>query len=120
MKYLKYLGLSFLTSITLIISLTLFVTLLNYFDFISFNTLSILKILIPLLSIFVGGIYIGRKANKRGFLEGIKFSIIFILLFVIISFILDEVINIKDIIFYLMVLITSVFGSVLGINTVKE
>ena len=120
MKYLKHLGISFLTSVLLIIGLTFFVTTLNYFDFISLKVLSILKFLIPLFSIFIGGFYMGRKANKKGFLEGIKFSIIFILIFITVSFALNEVINVKDIIFYLMILITSVLGSMFGINTKKE
>lgn len=120
MKYLKQLSISILLTLFLILGLTFFITTLNYFDFISLKTLSVLKIIIPLLSIFIGGFYMGRKANKRGFLEGIKFSLIFILIFIITSFILNEAINSKDIIFYLIVLITSVFGSMFGINTKKE
>lgn len=120
MKYLKYLSISFLLTLFLILGLTFFITTLNYFDIISLKTLSIFKIIIPLVSIFIGGFYMGRKANKRGFLEGIKFALIFIIIFIVISFILDEIINSKDIIFYLIILITSVFGSMFGINTKKE
>jgi len=120
MKYLKSFGISFFIGILLIIVLTFLTTLLNYFDIISSKTMSIIKIIIPLFCLFVSGFYLGKKANKRGFVEGIKIALFFIVFLIIINLILKQNFNVKDLIYYLLILISSIFGSMVGINRKKE
>ena len=77
-------------------------------------------IIIPIIALILGGIYMGKKANKKGYLEGLKLGILFSIIILIINLILAEGINIKDIIFYLILTISSIFGSMIGINLKKS
>ena len=69
-----------------------------------------------------GGIYIGSKANKRGWLEGLKIGLeVIIILFVVSYLAFDQAgMNIKGIIYYFILLIFSMLGSVIGINKRKN
>jgi len=120
MKYLKNFIISVFISIILMLTLVLFITLLNYYDVISSNVLSVLKIIIPLLCVFISGLFLGTKATKRGYLEGIKISAVFILMLILFNVLLNESLNVKDLIFYLIILFSSVFGSMIGINQKKK
>ena len=117
MKYLKNLGKSLLITIIIMFVLTFICTLLNYFDIINSKYLSIFKIIIPLFSLGVGGFFLGRKSNKKGFLEGLKFGFIVTILILIFNLIFGFNLTIKDLIFYLALILSSMFGSMLGINT---
>ncbi len=120
MKYIKNLSISFLIAIMSLLLLLFLVTIFNYFDLFNHKVTNILIIMIPILSLILGGFYIGKKAIKRGYLEGLKLGIIFILIIVIINLILQENFNLKDIIFYLILLSSSIFGSMVGINSQKK
>ena len=66
MNYLKNLGISFLWIICTILVLTFIITFLNYFNIISDKIISIFKILIPIISLFIGGIQIGKRSKNKG------------------------------------------------------
>ena len=55
MKYLKKLSISFLYIIGFILFFTFITTLLSYFNIISDKVTSIAKIIIPVISMFIGG-----------------------------------------------------------------
>lgn len=116
MNYLKNLGKSFIISMIIFILSLFLVTLLNYFNIINDSILNILTYIIPFISFFIGAFILGTKSNIKGFLEGLKFSLIFILLFVLINLLLKNKFNLGSIIFYLIIIISSVTGSILGIN----
>lgn len=102
--------------ITLILSLLLLTTL-NYFDVINQNTSTIIKILIPIISFFIGSFILGKNSNKKGWLEGLKLSSILILLFILLNYIIfKQSFQIKSIIFYITLIISSILGSIIGIN----
>lgn len=115
MKYLKKILKSFLYGISSIIILTFIITTLNYFDIINGKLLSISKIIIPLLSLGLSGYIIGKNTNKNGWLEGLKIGLIITLLIMIYNLIFDTLTQ-KDVIFYLILIVSSIFGSILGIN----
>ena len=115
-KYIKYLKSLLYIFIPLLIS-NLVLSILYYFNILSNKTLSILNIILVLLSMFIGGLYIGKKSNKKGYLEGIKIGLIAIIILFIISYLaFDKGINIHKIIYYLILLSSSTIGSMLGIN----
>ena len=116
MKYIKTIILFF----SLLIILNLISTILYYFNITSSSFNNILKIIIYIITFLVSGIYIGRNSNKKGWFEGLKVSIIFILIFVILSLITRYDFNIKQIIYYLISIVTIVFGSMIGINFKKR
>lgn len=117
MKYLKKLGFSFLYTIGTILVLTFIITLLNYFNLISDKSISIFKILIPIISLLIGGFYIGKKSNKKGFMEGLKLGIIFCIILIIFNYLaFDYSFKFKYLLFYIILIISSILGSMIGIN----
>ena len=120
MKYLKKLALAFSITVGSLLILIFVATLFNYFNLFSYKVMHISIIIIPIIALILGGIYMGRKATKKGYLEGLKLGFIFSVIILIINIILGETINIKDAIFYLILIISCIFGSMIGINLKKS
>ena len=121
MNYLKKIGFGLLYTVIPILVSTLIVTLLHYFGIISKGFLSIMEILIPSLSLFVGGFQIGRRSKQKGWLEGIKEGLIVVVLMIIFSFLaFQNGFEIKNIIYYIILITSSTLGSMIGINFKKK
>lgn len=101
----------------MIITSTIVISILNYF--IVFNT-KIIKLLIPIISIFVSSIILGKNTKSKAYLEGIRFCVIYIILSMLTSLILGNVVHIKLVISYLLTLISGVVGAMIGINLNRE
>ena len=112
-KYLK----SYLYLFGLILVLTIIISIISY---LSGNNLTILKYITPIISIFVGSFILGRNTKEKAYLEGIKFAIPYILLTIIINIIFKSGFNIKTIVLYLLLVISSIIGATLGINLKKS
>ena len=96
-------------------------SILYYFNIINIKTLNIIIPLLIIISMLFGGIYIGKKANKKGYLEGLKVGIIIIILFLITNYFAYKLkINSKTLLYYILLLIVTTMGSMLGINKKKE
>lgn len=113
MKYLK--------SLFIVISTTLVMLLLSsslcYFNIINDVFNDVLKLVSILISCFLGGLYIGFKSATKGYLEGIKIGggiVIFMLLLSYLGF--DDGFRVIKIVYYLMILILTIGGSIIGIN----
>lgn len=121
MKRLKKLGFSFVYIIGSILIITFIITLLNYFNIISDNIISIFKILIPVISLFIGGLYIGKNSNIKGYLEGLKLGLIFSIFLLIFNFLaFSNTFKLKYVLFYLIIIASSILGSMIGINARKK
>lgn len=121
MNYLKNIGISLLYIIGIIIIGTFLISLLNYINFLGGKLLSIFKILIPIIALFTGGIMIGKKSNKNGWLEGLKLSLMFLIILLIFNYLaLNTGFELKNLIYYLILIISTCFGSMIGINKKKE
>ena len=123
MNYLKMLGKSFLYIISILFFSVIIITILNYFNIFGNKLVTIFKIISALVSIFVGGFIVGKKAKEKGWLEGLKFGIIIItILFLINWIILKQELNIKNFIYYLILITSSILGGMIGISkkTVEE
>lgn len=121
MKYAKDLGISLLWIIGGLLILTFLMTILNYWNIFSSGIVSILKIIIPIISLFIGGFIIGKKSSKKGWLEGFKLSLIFIILLILFTILgLGNKIEIKNILYYLIIIISCMFGGMLGINKTDQ
>ena len=114
-KYLKYLkALLFIIIPTFL--LTFFISFLTYKGLINNTTNNYLIIFIVAISFFVSGLYLGNKTNKKGFLEGIKIGLSTILLFIILSLIFKAKFSITSLIYYFILLASSIIGSMIGIS----
>lgn len=112
-NYLKNIGYVFLG----IIISTVIITLLNYFGILNGSLLNIILISIIIISLFIGGYLTGKKASRKGYLEGVKFGSIIILLVILLNLIIfKNKFNLISILFYLSLLISSVLGSMIGIS----
>lgn len=117
MKILKNYGIAFGVIIGSLLGITLFVTLLHYINWISSKTLSILEIITLLLSLFIGGFLIGKNSKQKGWLEGLKLGGLFLIILILFQYLgLHIHFSIKNILFYILLLVSCVFGSMLGIN----
>ena len=74
-----------------------------------------------MLTLFLGGMYLGKNCEKKGWLEGIKIGLVVIFLFFLISYLgLDQGITLKSFLYYLILMASSMLGSMLGINKRQE
>ncbi len=115
MKYLKKLSLNLLYTVIFFILLSLILTTFHYFNIINYQTIAIFKIIIPILTLFFGGLLMGKKATKNGWLEGLKISLIIISILTIITILINEFTP-KILTFFLILILSSIFGSIIGIN----
>ena len=90
MKSLKKIIKSILTTIIMFLILTLIITIINYFNLLNYKVINIIKLLVPVISIFIGGYKIGKKSEKKGWLEGIKLSLIISILLLLITLLLNK------------------------------
>lgn len=117
MNYIKNVTFSILYIIGFILFLTFILTLFSYFNILSSKVVSIFKILIPVISLFIGGFYLGKRSNKKGWFEGLKLGLIFLILLVIFEFLALSInFEVKNILYYLIILASTSFGSIVGIN----
>ena len=110
---LKKFLISYLYLFSIIIILTIIASLINYFGE---KNIAIIKILIPIISIFISSFILGKNSKKKGYIEGIKFSLIFILFISILKIVFKINFNLKTFIIYLLLLSSSTIGAMMGIN----
>lgn len=111
-KYLKIFTISILS-----ILLTQFILiLLYYFDILSSNTYNIVKIILLIATLFFNSLILGKKAESKGYLEGIKFSLFIIISFTILSLLTSTTISSKTFLYFLIITITNILGGMIGIN----
>lgn len=113
-NYLK----SMLYTVIFILGSLLIITVLNYFNILNGNTLSIIRSIIPLIGIFIGSFRLGKSSSKKGYIEGLKYSAIWLFIFILFNIVLSNF-GIGSIIYYIILILVSVVGSILGINRKK-
>jgi len=117
LNYLK----SFIISVFGLFIFLFLLTLLNYFNIINGSVLSVLEIIISVLALFVGGMFVGRGSNSKGYLHGIYLGIIISIIFLASSLIFfDYSFEIKSLLFYLILIVSSMIGAMVGISKVEK
>lgn len=110
-NYLKSLGLTIL----IILGGSIIYTLLEYYTNMTI-LVNILKVITTLLSIIIPTFLLGRKSLRKGYLEGLKYGIILVFISIIVSIISKNKIDINIIIYYIIIISSSMLGSMIGIN----
>ena len=100
----------FLSSIVVI---PIFLTIFNLFKL---ETNKIIVIIIGAILMFIIGLLVGKKSESKGYLNGLLVSVISILILVLLSLIFRFSLNINSLIYYIILILSTVIGSVLGIN----
>lgn len=112
-NYLK----SYLYLFILILILTLILSITNYF--LNIPT-KIIKLLIPIISILISSIILGKNTKQKAYIEGMKFSSPYLILSILISILTKNSFNIKLILSYFLIFISSIIGAMIGINLNKR
>lgn len=116
MFIIKYLKSIFYTFISILL-FTVLISTLSYFNIVGKLSINILEIIAIIISMFIGGLYLGRNSQKKGYLEGIKIGLFMIVfLFCLKTFGFNNSFSISNLIFYTIILISSILGSIIGIN----
>ena len=110
----NYLKSSLYTLGILLIS-TILITLLNYFNILHGTILNILYFIIPIISVMVGSFMLGKTSSKKGYMEGLKYAILWSIIFLIINIFTKEL-NLTSIIFFIVLILLSMLASIIGIN----
>ena len=98
----------------------LIITIFNYFNILP-NVLKYFKVVLIVLSFFIGGSYIGREAQNKGYLEGIKIAVVSIVILFLLSYAgFGNKPNLSLLIYYLIIFLSCIFGSIIGINKSKK
>ena len=120
MNYLKkYSKIIFTWSIIIIIYLII-LTLLNYFQIMKFNTIIKLNFIIVSIITFILGILTGKKTTKKGYIEGLKIGGIIMGLLFVLNLIFIRRFSLYTFAYYLTLLASATFGSMIGINLKKK
>lgn len=117
MNDLKKLGFSYLYTNASILLCILLITILSIINFISSKSASILELISIILCLFINSFLLGKKASNKGYLEGLKLGSSISITYLILSVLIFSFhINFKTILFYILLIIISMFGSMVGIN----
>lgn len=114
-NYLK----SIIWFLTIIIISSILITIFHYFSIFNTKTIKIMKITLIILTMLISSFILGKKCTKKGYLEGLKFGAIIILILTLLNLILHSL-SLKSIIFFSILLISSMLGSMIGINKSKR
>lgn len=112
-KYLK----SLLYILISIVLFSIIIATCSYFNIFSNTILNIFELLSITISMFIGGIYLGKSSNKKGYLEGLKIGFIVIFLLIGLNLLVyDKSFTLSSIMFYAIILVSTILGSIIGIN----
>lgn len=117
--YLKKLARSIFTSLISIIILGFILTIFYYFNIIDNNIYNVLKMIIILGSLFINAFILGSKSSKYGIVEGLKLGAIFLLIISIIKLVINSSFDIKTLLYFIIILLSTSTASIIGINKKK-
>lgn len=101
----------------ILLIVTFIISFLYYFNLLPYQVINVLKMVIIILSFFTGGFLVSKNSRQKGWLKGLKCGGIFLLLMILFRLlILRNGVSLKDFVYYLILLIGSVFGGMVGIN----
>ena len=120
MEYLKKLGKSLLYTIIPLLITMLILTILNYFNIINYNVFNILKYITIIITLLIGSYKLGSTTKDKGYISGIKFALIIIIFILLFNYFIFKEFSIKTIIYYSIILTTSIVGSITGKNRVAK
>ena len=115
----KYGRIIILWSIIIILYLII-LTILNYTQVMKLETITKLNFISVSVITFILGILIGKSSPKKGYIEGLKIGTLIILLLFLLNIIFIRNFNLHIFIYYLTLLASSTFGSMIGINLKKK
>lgn len=112
-KYGKIIGIFFLSIFLLSGILSIF----NITNLIHSNITNTISFIMMIIILFLIGFFFGKKAEKKGYLEGIKIGCSLIFLLIMINLLFFQTgFSLERFIYYIVLILSSTLGSMLGIN----
>lgn len=93
----------------------LIISLVSYFELISFKSISIINYIVILILFFILGFKASNLEGRKGYLNGFLVSLITIIIFVIITLIIDKI-DFSKLVYFLTLMASSVTGGIIGVN----
>lgn len=119
MKIINY-AKSLLWGIGIIFVLSLLTTIFHYFNILSTNGLQIVTMIVPILALIFSSFYLGRRSKEKGWLEGLKLGGSYLVIITLLAFLIfRHEFQIKILLYDTIILLSTMFGSMLGINFKK-
>ena len=116
----KYLIQGLYTFVIFLIGLLL-TSILYYFNITNDKINKILIYLVSFVSIFIGALKIGKITKQKGIITGlIYFVFMFIIMFLLSITVFNIQIKLNMFIYYLIILVFSILGSIIGKNMQSE
>ena len=109
----------FLNMAYFLMSLIIYLLIMTIFaslNVMSYKLISIMSFIYTILIFTFFGFKLARNTNKRGFLSGIFMGLANIFLMLLLSLIFNVSLDFKVIIYYLILIISSTLGGIVGIN----
>lgn len=120
MRCIKNIGISCLYSYGFIFVLTFILSFFNYINFID-GAFTFFMILNFIVSVFIGGFVCGKRSLKKGWLEGLKYGFVFLVILSLLNVLgFSNSLSIKYFVFCCIVLVSSIFGGMVGIGFRNE
>ncbi len=120
MNILKKYGKSLLFLIICLLVISLLFSLFNLMGLLNTTILDNLSMVIMIIIFGLIGYQYGKKALKNGYLEGLKIGICFIFFLILINTLFCySRLGFERIIYYVVLILTSIFSSMIGINRKK-
>lgn len=100
----------------ILLSYLIIITTLNYFNLVSYKTISVISFIVVILLFMFIGFRVASKSDKKGYINGLIIGGFSIILFLFIAIILGETPKITSGIYFLILLLSSTIGGMFGIN----
>jgi len=117
LKTLKIYGKTITKFLAALFTLALILALFNSLNLLYSKATDIIIMIGMVLTLFIIGFSYGKKAEKKGYLEGLKIGGCLIFLMIIINLIFYQTgFSFERIIYYSVLILSSTLGSMMGIN----
>ncbi len=113
-NYLKSISLFILIFIIYLFIISIF----SYYEIIPFKTIGIINYIVILLLFFILGYKSAHLEGKKGYLNGFLVSLVLVILFMLITLIIDKI-NFSKLVYYLTLIASSVTGGIIGVGKKK-
>lgn len=99
-----------------LLSYLIIITALNYFNVISYKSVSLISFIVVILLFMMVGFMVALRSNKKGYINGLIIGGFNIVLFLFLTFILGANPKLNVLIYFLILLLSSTIGGMFGIN----
>ena len=115
-KYILKGFLYFIVSLLIILILT---STLNYLDVIGYKTVYIISFIVLIIASLFSGYYLAKHKKKKGYLIGALMGTINIFFLIILSLIFSKI-SLISLLYYFILMLSSITGGIFGINHKKR